>query len=150
MTSDNEQASERAPWKVVRDHTSTAYLLDSAGRYVATSNDWSGLAAIAVILNRRGPAAAPVGVTWIECAERMPEPQTPVLVIERGGDRPCCAYWFDYTRNGVTAKCWHQDSEHVEASGGWNGANKDHRDLDVVAWMPLPAALAATPKGTIE
>lgn len=80
------------------------------------------------------------GSQWIACSERMPERMAVVIVMERGGDRPCCAQWFTYKVDGKERISWHQDSEHVEADSGnyGNGANRDHRDLDVTHWMPLP------------
>lgn len=86
---------------------------------------------------------------WIACSERMPERMAVVIVMERGGDRPCCAQWFTYKVDGMERISWHQDSEHVEADSGnyGNGANKDHRDLDVTHWMPLPPGPDAAKPG---
>lgn len=80
------------------------------------------------------------GDGWIPVSAEMPEAHKPVIVMERGGDRPCCAIWFAYNLNGKVKTCWHQDTEHAEADSGTygNGATIDHRELDVVCWRPLP------------
>ncbi len=86
---------------------------------------------------------------WVSVEKQMPEPHTPVLVIERGGERVLHAAWFKWHEKGMNKDhiCWQQDHDECEADSGMygNGATISARDLDVIAWMPMPALPTVTP-----
>ena len=80
----------------------------------------------------------PTTCEWIEVNHWPPDSHKKVLAsFEEFGERRIviAESWVD--REG--RRVWHQDSEWVEAEGGWDGAVKIHENLPVTHWSELPA-----------
>ena len=89
---------------------------------------------------RSAPSAAPVAVPvspWISITDRLPTPETDVLVILRGK-----------VHVGAIFIEIESDEEGGREFHYWDDPNFDGQDWawdDVTHWMPLPAAPATTP-----
>lgn len=65
--------------------------------------------------------------------DTAPKDGAPVLLWEQYSTNPFVGYWADY------AKRWVVCHEHVEAEGGWDGANVvDDISMPITHWCPLP------------
>ena len=80
-------------------------------------------------------AAAPqpaVAAGW-QSIETAPKDGSYLLLWEQYSDAPFVGYWSDGS--------WSVSHEHVDAEGGWDGANVvDALSMPITHWMPLPAA----------
>lgn len=75
---------------------------------------------------------ADVAPGWLPI-ESAPKDGTYVLLWEQYGTNPFVGYWW--------RDRWSVSHEHVDAEGGWDGANVvDAISMPVTHWMPLPAA----------
>ncbi|MFV8849563.1 DUF551 domain-containing protein [Serratia fonticola] len=68
---------------------------------------------------------------WIPCAERMPEPETPVLIMLNGTIRKGAIFWEHPTfeEGGQPFKYWDDP----------DNDGQDWEVFDVTHWQPLPA-----------
>ncbi|WP_261118954.1 DUF551 domain-containing protein [Serratia ficaria] len=67
---------------------------------------------------------------WIKCSERMPEPETPVLIMNNGVIRIGEVRWDSPS---------HEES--YQAFKYWDDPNDDGQPwevFDITHWMPLP------------
>ena len=79
---------------------------------------------------RDGVASVSAGWQSIETA---PKDGSYLLLWEQYSDAPFVGYWSDGS--------WSVSHEHVDAEGGWDGANVvDALSMPITHWMPLPAA----------
>ena len=77
------------------------------------------------------PPTAQAGV-WRDIAT-APKDGSCLLLWEQYSDAPFVGYWSDGS--------WSVSHEHVDAEGGWEGANVvDALSMPITHWMPLPAA----------
>ena len=83
----------------------------------------------------RDGVAAPqpaVAAGW-QSIETAPKDGSYLLLWEQYSDAPFVGYWSDGS--------WSVSHEHVDAEGGWDGANVvDALSMPITHWMPLPAA----------
>ena len=79
---------------------------------------------------RDGVASVSAGWQSIETA---PKDGSYLLLWEQYSDAPFVGYWSDGS--------WSVSHEHVDAEGGWDGANVvDALSMPITHWMPLPPA----------
>ena len=65
--------------------------------------------------------------------ETAPKDGSYLLLWEQYSDAPFVGYW--------SGGSWSVSHEHVDAEGGWDGANVvDALSMPITHWMPLPAA----------
>ena len=83
----------------------------------------------------RDGVAAPqpaVAAGW-QSIETAPKDGSYLLLWEQYSDAPFVGYW--------SGGSWSVSHEHVDAEGGWDGANVvDALSMPITHWMPLPAA----------
>ena len=73
-----------------------------------------------------------VAAGW-QSIETAPKDGSYLLLWEQYSDAPFVGYWSDGS--------WSVSHEHVDAEGGWDGANVvDALSMPITHWMPLPAA----------
>lgn len=83
---------------------------------------------------REGAAAPqPAGAAGWQSIETAPKDGSYLLLWEQYSDAPFVGYW--------SGGSWSVSHEHVDAEGGWDGANVvDALSMPITHWMPLPAA----------
>ena len=70
--------------------------------------------------------------------ETAPKDGSYLLLWEQYSEAPFVGYW--------SGGSWSVSHEHVDAEGGWDGANVvDALSMPITHWMPLPAAPPAAP-----
>ena len=83
----------------------------------------------------RDGVAAPqpaVAAGW-QSIETAPKDGSYLLLWEQYSETPFVGYW--------SGGSWSVSHEHVDAEGGWDGANAvDALSMPITHWMPLPAA----------
>ena len=83
----------------------------------------------------RDGVAAPqpaVAAGW-QSIETAPKDGSYLLLWEQYSDAPFVGYW--------SGGSWSVSHEHVDAEGGWDGANVvDALSMPITHWMPLPPA----------
>lgn len=68
-----------------------------------------------------------------EKIESAPKDGTAVLLWEQYSTNPFVGYWYEH------GKRWTVCHEHVDAEGGWDGANVvDKLSMPITHWCPLP------------
>jgi hypothetical protein len=109
------------------------HYMDACKKYLvhpANYNEFSAASAIRATMDNE---PAPTGWQPIETA---PTDGTPILLFEKYSSCPFVGSYLP------RAKCWTVSHEHVNAEGGWEGANvvDDICQELITHWMPLPPA----------
>ena len=96
--------------------------------------DAADMATVAAQGFRDGVAAPQPAVAagW-QSIETAPKDGSYLLLWEQYSDAPFVGYW--------SGGSWSVSHEHVDAEGGWDGANVvDALSMPITHWIPLPAA----------
>ena len=84
-----------------------------------------------------------LNMVWIPVSERLPLEHAGVLISfldQYQYPQIADGYYFKLSNGNLI---WHQNADHCEAQGGWEGAIINYEKLNVTHWMNFPAA----PKG---
>ena len=87
----------------------------------------------AALLDEMQKAALAAGQAMWRHIETAPKDGSYLLLWEQYSDAPFVGYW--------SGGSWSVSHEHVDAEGGWDGANVvDALSMPITHWMPLPPA----------